>query len=56
MKLEIAIPTKMGKGKVLLFIKLRSCVLKKENIQSDVSNTPIPQPLPLLLPYHLPMQ
>jgi hypothetical protein len=37
LKLETAIPTKMGKGKVLLFIKLRSCVLKKENMQSDVS-------------------
>ena len=41
MKLDKTIPSKMSKGKVLLFIKLRSCVLTMENIQSDVCYAPL---------------
>jgi hypothetical protein len=36
MKLDKIIPSKLSKGKVLLFVKLRPCVLKMDNIQSDV--------------------
>lgn len=37
MKLDHIIPSKLAKGKVLLFVKLRPCVLTLENIQSSVS-------------------
>lgn len=37
MKLDKVIPSKLSKGKVLLFVKLRPCTLKMDNIQSDVS-------------------
>ena len=37
LKIDTVIPSKLSKGKVLLFIKLRTCVLKMENIFSDVS-------------------
>jgi hypothetical protein len=38
MKLDTVIPSKLSKGKVLLFIKLRPCSLKMETIQQDVSS------------------
>jgi hypothetical protein len=37
LKIDTVIPSKLAKGKILLFIKLRTCVLKMENIFSDVS-------------------
>lgn len=37
LKIDSVIPSKLSKGKVLLFVKLRTCVLKMENILSDVS-------------------
>ena len=37
LKIDNVIPSKLSKGKVLLFIKLRTCTLKMENIFSDVS-------------------
>ena len=38
MKLDTVVPSKLNKGKVLLFVKLGSCVLTKDNIQSSVRN------------------
>lgn len=39
LKIDTVIPSKQAKGKILLFIKLRTCVLKMENIFSDVRFT-----------------
>lgn len=36
MKLDTVIPSKLAKGKVLLFIKLRPCVLTMDTVQQDV--------------------
>jgi len=37
MKFDKVIPSKLAKGKVLLFVKLRPCILKAENMQKNVS-------------------
>jgi len=37
MKMDKVIPSKLSKGKILLFIKLNSCVLNEKNITSSVS-------------------
>ena len=37
MKMDKVIPSKLSKGKVLLFIKLNPCVLNEKNIASSVS-------------------
>jgi hypothetical protein len=37
MKLDTVIPSKLSKGKVLLFVKLSPCVLSRDNIQANVS-------------------
>jgi hypothetical protein len=39
LKIDSVIPSKLSKGKVLLFVKLRTCALKMENIFSDVSRS-----------------
>lgn len=36
LKFDTVIPSKLTKGKVLMFIKLRTCVLKMDNIFTDV--------------------
>ena len=36
MKFDKVIPSKLGKGKVLLFVKLKPCVLKGENMHKNV--------------------
>jgi hypothetical protein len=36
LKFDTVIPSKLSKGKVLMFIKLRTCVLKMDNIFTDV--------------------
>jgi hypothetical protein len=36
LKFDTIIPSKLSKGKVLMFIKLRTCVLKMDNIFTDV--------------------
>lgn len=39
LKLDTVIPSKLGKGKVLLFVKLRPCVLTNETVQTDIIAT-----------------
>lgn len=40
LKIDSVIPSKLPKGKILLLIKLRSRVLKMENIFTDVRKKP----------------
>ena len=37
LKFELALPSKFPKGKLLVFIKLKTCALTAENIRSNVS-------------------
>ncbi len=39
LKLDTVIPSKLGRGKVLLFVKLRPCVLTNETVQTDIIAT-----------------
>jgi len=36
MKMDKVIPSKLAKGKVLLFVKLRACMLKGDSMQKNV--------------------
>lgn len=37
MKIDFVLPSKLAKGKVLLFIKLKPCALTSENIHHNVT-------------------
>ncbi|CAM9131888.1 unnamed protein product, partial [Ectocarpus fasciculatus] len=46
LKLDTVIPSKLNKGKVLLFVKLRPCVLNVNTIASDIVATELGGPSP----------